>query len=152
MPNKSFYLVPVLVAGLVAGLPASLCCCSALLTPVAGLFAVYLVKRRSGGQPIEAGEGALIGALVGALTAIVAVGLQVVIRLSLENVMMDFSARMGGNSVPNLSISSGQGVVGLIIGGVVTLVTHVAMGVLGGALSTVLMKTGAGAAPPQNPF
>ena len=143
--------MPVLVSGLVAGLPASLCCCSALLTPAAGLFAVYLVRRRSGGMPIEAGEGALVGGIVGTITALFATAIQIVIRLSLENVMMDFQAQMGGNRMPGWSISSGQGVVGALVGGAVTLVLHVAMGVLGGALSTIVMKTGAGAAP-QNPF
>ena len=151
MPNRSFYLVPVLVAGVLCAIPASLCCCSAILTPVAALFAVYLVRRRSGGMPLEAGEGAIIGGIVGTLTAIVAVAIQIVIRLSLDNVMMDFQAQMGGSNMPQWSISSGQGVVAVVIGGVITLFVHVAMGVLGGALSTILMKTGAGAAP-QNPF
>lgn len=151
MPNRSFYVVPVLVSGLLAGVPASLCCCFALLTPVAGLFAVYLVKRRNGGQPIEAGEGAIVGALVGTLAAFSSIALQIAIRLSLENVMMDFSARMGGSGMPSWSISSGEGVLGIVIGAVITLIAQVALGVLGGALSTVFMKTGAGAAP-QNPF
>lgn len=151
MPNRAFYLVPVLVAGSLAGVPYSLCCCLGILTPVAGLFAVYLVRRRSGGMPIEAGEGALIGGLVGTLAAIVSLALSIVIRLSFENVMMDFQAQMGGSGMPQFSLSSDQGIIGVAVAGVIALVINVAMGVLGGALSTVLMKTGAGAAP-QNPF
>ncbi len=146
MPNRAYYAVPVLVAGLLAGLPASLCCCSAILTPFASLLAVYLVRRRSAGQPIETGEGAILGGLVGTLGAFVAIIVQVVIRLAFEDFFTQFQAQAG-----NMSISSNQGLIGVAIGGVVTLIVQVAAGVLGGALSTIILKTGAGAAP-QNPF
>jgi hypothetical protein len=146
MPNRSYYAVPVIASGLLAGLPASLCCCSALLTPFASLLAIYLVRRRSAGQPIETGEGAIVGCLVGAVTAVVATALQLAIRSMLEDVLVQFQAQAG-----RMSFSSGEGLVGLAIGVAIALVLHVAAGVLGGALSTIVLKTGA-VAGAQNPY
>lgn len=151
MSNRQFYAVPVIVTGLVAAVPCATCgCCAAVLTAVAALLAIWLLRRRSGGLPIEAGEGALVGALVGALAGVLGSGLSVVLQLVLEQSVSRFRMQLGGGSLSDLSFSTAQGLV-FVVGLVLSVVMHVAMGAIGGALSTVILKTGAGAQP-QNPY
>ncbi|MBI2892326.1 MAG: hypothetical protein HYY06_02155 [Deltaproteobacteria bacterium] len=152
MRNKEFYLPGVIIAGLVgvvSALAGACCCLCGALTVFSGLLAVHLVRRKSGGLPIEIGEGAVIGLLSGLVTALLSIIVNLVARLAMEGYVTQLQAQMGGDQMRSLEL--GSGVLGIVISSLVGIVIHGGFGALGGTLAVPLLKTSAaasGTAPP----
>jgi hypothetical protein len=149
MRNKEFYFPGVVIAGLVGILPAlagSCCCVCGLLTIFIGLLAVALVRKRSGGVPIELGEGALIGLTSGAITGLIAIVLSVIARLGVQQWVAQIQSDLPAQQLQTLDLANNPA--GIAIGAIVALVLHAGSGALGGLLAVPLLKTGEGSAPP----
>ena len=147
MRNKEFYVPGVIIAGLVGAISAlfeTCCCLCGVLTAGVGLLAVHLVRRKSGGQPIELGEATLIGLFAGGITSLLAIAFKVIAHFSMQGYLTELQGRLG-NDVQ--SIDLGQGGLGIIIGAIVSVFMHAFMGSAGGALAVPILRTGAGSGP-----
>lgn len=152
MRNKEFYFPGVIIAGLVGILPAlagTCCCLCGALTAFIGLLAVALVRRRSGGVPIELGEGALIGLIAGGITALLAIVVNVVARLGLEGWVSQIQTEMPGQGLRSIDMASDP--VGIAVSALVALLVHAGSGALGGLVAVPILKTGEGAAASPPP-
>ena len=148
MRNKEFYFPGVIVAGLVGILPAlagTCCCLCGALTAFIGLLAVALVRRRSGGVPIELGEGALIGLIAGGITAVLAVAVNLLARFGMQSWVSQIQTEMPGQSLQTIDLANNP--IGIAVGAIVALVVHAGFGALGGLVAVPLLKTSEGAMP-----
>lgn len=149
MRNKEFYFPGVIIAGLVGILPAlasSCCCLCGALTAFIGLLGVALVRKKSGGIPIELGEASLIGLMSGGITAILAVVLQVLARFGAQSWVARLQADMGNDRLPTLDLTND--VTAIVLSAVLAVFIHAGSGALGGLIAVPLLKTGEGSAPP----
>ena len=158
MKNREFYMPGVLIAGLVGIIPGILgdcCCLCGVLTAGIGFFAVHLVRKKSGGAPIELGEGTLIGLIAGGITAFSGILLNVALRLSLPSLVSQLQGQLGAN--PPQALEIGGGALGIVVSSGIALVLHAGFGALGGVLAVPILKTGAdhgahpGHIPPMGP-
>lgn len=152
MRNKDFYFPGVIIAGLVGILPAfasSCCCLCGVLTAFIGLMAVALVRRKSGGLPIELGEAALIGLMAGGLTAVLAIGVNVLARFGAQSWVAQLQTQSGGDERLRM-LDLGNSAAGIAVTAVISLFLHGGAGALGGLLAVPLLKTGEGSAPPTS--
>jgi hypothetical protein len=148
MRNREFYFPGVIIAGLVGILPAlvgTCCCLCGGLTAGVGLLAVVLVRKKSGGIPIEAGEGTLIGLIAGGITALLAIAINLIARFGMQGWASQFQAQMG-DQLQTLDLT--HDVAGIAISTILALVVHCGSGALGGLVAVPLLKTGEGGAPP----
>jgi len=149
MRNKEFYFPGVIIAGLVGILPAlasSCCCLCGALTAFIGLLAVALVRKKSGGIPIELGEASLIGLMSGAITALLAIGVNMLARFGAQSWVAQLQADMGNDRLRTLDLTND--VAGIALSAIFALVMHAGSGALGGLIAVPLLKTGEGSAPP----
>jgi len=149
MRNKEFYFPGVIIAGLVGILPAlagTCCCVCGALTAFIGLLAVALVRRRSGGIPIELGEGALIGLMAGGITALLAVAVNLLARFGAQSLVTELQTQMPGQQLQTIDLANNP--IGIAVSAIVALVVHAGMGALGGLVAVPLLKTGEGSMPP----
>jgi hypothetical protein len=151
MRNKEFYVPGVIIAGLVGIVPAigGNCCCCGVVTATFGLLAVYLVRRKSGGVPIEAGEGALIGLISGGITAALAIAWTIVSGVLGRQAISQLQAQLPGGNSWAANFSSGP--VGIVIQSILCLVVHGGGGTLGGLVAVPILKTSASASPAAPP-
>jgi hypothetical protein len=152
MRNREFYFPGVIIAGLVGVLPAiagNCCCLCGFLTAFIGLMAVALVRKKSGGIPIELGEASLIGLIAGGITALIAIALNLVARLGLQSYVSELQATLPGNRLQSLDLA--HDTLGIAVGAVLSLVLHAGSGALGGLLAVPLLKTSEGSLPPTMP-
>lgn len=149
MRNKDFYFPGVIIAGLVGILPAlagTCCCVCGVLTAFIGLLAVALVRKKSGGIPIEIGEGALIGLIAGGVTALLAIAISLVARLGMQSWVNQIQTEMPGRGLQTIDLANNP--VGIAASAIIALVVHAGSGALGGLVAVPLLKTSEGAAPP----
>lgn len=147
MRNREFYFPGVIIAGLVGILPAlagNCCCVCGALTAFIGLLSVSLVRRKNGGTPIEAGEGALIGLMAGVITAIIAIAINMLARFGMQGYVSQLQSQMGDRLQ---TIDLAHDVTGIALSALVALATHAGSGALGGLVAVPLLKTGEGSAP-----
>jgi hypothetical protein len=145
---------PALIAGAAAGVFASASsllplvgCCCCLMPALCGLLATKLYSNEVGGRTVTPAEGATVGAMAGAVGAVLY--LAIAIPVGLLRGVMFVTPDMPGRIPPQI-LSLLGGVVGNIFGAVfvVGLVT------VGGLLGAVLFKGpgGPGSAPPVYPI
>ena len=149
MRNKEFYFPGVLIAGLVGILPAiagTCCCVCGALTAFVGLLAVALVRKKSGGMSIEAGEGSLIGLIAGGITALFAIGLNMAARFGLQSWVAEIQTQLPGQDMQRLDLANDPA--GIALSAILAIVVHGGSGALGGLIAVPLLKTGEGASPP----
>jgi hypothetical protein len=150
MRNKEFYFPGVIIAGLVGILPAlasSCCCLCGALTAFIGLLGVALVRKKSGGIPIELGEASLIGLISGGLTAILAIAVNVLARFGAQPWVAQLQADMGNDRLRTLDLTNN--VTAIVLSAVFAVFIHAGSGALGGLLAVPLLRTGEGSAPPS---
>ena len=151
MRNREFYFPGVIIAGLVGILPAlagNCCCVCGALTAFIGLLAVALVRKKSGGIPIELGEGALIGLIAGGITALLAVGINMVARFGMQSYVSELQANIPGNRLQTIDLA--HDAAGIAVSAILALVMHAGSGALGGLIAVPLLKTAEGSTPPAS--
>src|SRR6185503_15515199 len=149
MRNREFYFPGVVIAGVVGILPAiagTCCCVCGVLTAFVGLLAVALVRKKSGGIPIETGEGSLIGLMAGGMTALLAIGLNVAARFGLQSWVAEVQTQMPGQGLQRFDLANDPA--GIALSAILAVVIHGGSGALGGLIAVPLLKTSEGAAPP----
>ena len=153
MRNRQFYFPAVIIAGLVGivpGLltsPGSCCCTCGVLTALIGLLGVALVRRKSGGLPIEVGEASLIGLVSGGITGLLTVVLHLALRLGAQTWIAEQQADFTPQQMRLLEASNNP--IGIVVTAVLLLLIHSCSGALGGLLAAPILKTGEGSAPPS---
>lgn len=124
-------------------------CCNCLWPIAAGALAVYWYVGKSP-TPVQIGEGALLGAVAGAVGGLIymVVGLPIVYFVGNGVAMIDAQLRQAGINVP----LAGAGL--LVVGGIIGVVCYVILAVIGGLIGVPIFekrKGGAGAPPPPPP-
>jgi Family of unknown function (DUF5518) len=155
-------LQPALLAGVAIGvlsaLPVvnwvNLCCCGWVL--FGGALAAYLMQQNHP-VPIETGDGAIVGLLAGVFGAIVATVLSIPIALAIgvsPGQMFDRALETARDMPPEaravLEFLSGGAGIGVLfaVNAVVMLIVGSIVGMIGGALGTILFRRNI---PPQPP-
>ena len=148
---------PALIGGLVAGVLSALplisilnaCCC--LWVVSGGLVAAYLLQERDP-NPIQVGDGALVGLMAGVVGAFVNFVLSIPVTLLLAPIQRAWMERVieSGNLPPELRemMTSGMGsALGIVLGFFLALFAGIVFSTLGGVLGAVIFRKKP-AAPP----
>ena len=148
---------PALIGGLVAGVLSALpfinflnaCCC--LWVVSGGIVAAYLLQERSP-DPIEVGDGALVGLMAGVVGALVNFILSIPVTLLLAPMQRAVMERIigRGNVPPEVRemMTSGAGTaLGIVLGFFFALFAGIVFSTLGGILGAVIFRKKP-AAPP----
>jgi len=143
-------LQPALIGGLATGVLSALpfigafnvCCC--LWVVAGGVVAAYLLQDRDP-NPIQVGDGALVGLMAGVIGAIVYLVLSVPITLLMAPMMSAVTDRIvnDGNFPPEVRemLSSGIGTaLGIVMGFFAYLAAGLVFSTLGGILGTVIFR------------
>lgn len=152
--NKQDYFRPALIAGGVAGILSAvpminyvncLCC---LWVVAAGAFGVYLLKKGTAG-PISKSDGALVGAVTGLVAAMAKTIAAIPLRgfdLALSRRFLDRLAELAPSEMPagwDKWLDQGAGPLTpafLILGLFLTSIIFAAFGALGGVIGTALFS------------
>jgi len=153
------YLVPALIAGAVAGvfsgIPFVNCLCCLWIIGGAMLAAHMLAKNTPG--PLTAGDGAIVGALTGIVAATVDALMSVPLRPINEAFVrrfMESLARVAGQLPPGLQdlmqrrTSTGFSLAGFFLGLFLSAAIFAVLGVLGGVIGISLFGRKKTPAPP----
>jgi uncharacterized protein YqgC (DUF456 family) len=148
---------PAIIGGLVAGVLSALpfinllnaCCC--LWVVSGGVIAAYLLQERQA-NPIQVGDGALVGLLAGAISAFVSLLVTIPVTLLLAPMQRAVLERFinNGNLPPEMRemMSSGFGtVLGIVAQFIFALFAGLVFSTLGGILGAVIFRKKL-AAPP----
>jgi hypothetical protein len=161
MNNK---LKPALIGGAVVGIlsvipfvsAANLCCC--LWAILGGLLATHLYVKSSP-TPVNAGDGAIIGALAGIVGGLIAFVLGVPIAYAMgptmRNLMVDLVANMDPQQAEMMRRqfeASGDAIAPLIFQGLITSVLLFLFAIIGGLLGVPIFEKRKGGAPPPPPI
>ena len=143
-------LQPALIGGLVTGVLSALpfigafnaCCC--LWVVAGGVMAAYLLQDRDP-NPIQVGDGAIVGLMAGVIGAFVYLILSIPITLMMAPMMRAFTDRMLDNSElpPEFRemLASGMGTAaGIILSFFAYLVAGLIFSTLGGVLGAVIFR------------
>ena len=143
-------LQPALIGGLVTGVLSALpfigafnaCCC--LWVVAGGVMAAYLLQDRDP-NPIQLGDGAIVGLMAGVIGAFVYLILSIPITLMMAPMMRAFTDRMLDNSElpPEFRemLASGMGTAaGIILSFFAYLVAGLIFSTLGGVLGAVIFR------------
>jgi hypothetical protein len=143
-------LQPALIGGLVTGVLSALpfigafnaCCC--LWVVAGGVVAAYLLQDRDP-NPIQVGDGAIVGLMAGVIGAFVYLILSIPITLMMAPMMRAFTDRMLDNSElpPEFRemLASGMGTAaGIILSFFAYLVAGLIFSTLGGVLGAVIFR------------
>jgi hypothetical protein len=144
---------PALLGGVAIGVLSALpvinianCCCAWIL--FGGALAAYLMQANHP-EPIQIGDGAIVGLMAGAFGAFVWLVVSVPVNLAMapfQSQMMQRMMRDASEMSPELrgwfeSMSSGPVIgIGLIFGFFVMLVVSTTFGMLGGLFGALLFK------------
>jgi uncharacterized protein YqgC (DUF456 family) len=150
-------LQPALIGGLVTGVLSALpfvnilnaCCCLWVVT--GGVVAAYLLQERDA-NPIQVGDGAVVGLLAGVIGAFVNLVLSIPVTLLLAPMQRAMVERFieSGNFPPEVRemMASGLGTAaGIVFGFIFALFAGVIFSTLGGVLGAVIFRKKP-AAPP----
>ena len=150
MSTTTSRLQPALIGGLVTGVLSALpfigafnaCCC--LWVVAGGVIAAYLLQDRDP-NPIEVGDGAIVGLMAGVIGAFVYLILSIPITLMMAPMMRAFTDRMLDNSElpPEFRemLASGMGTAaGIILSFFAYLVAGLIFSTLGGVLGAVIFR------------
>jgi hypothetical protein len=144
---------PALLGGVAIGVLSVLpvinlanCCCAWIL--FGGALAAYLMQQ-SHPEPIQVGDGAIVGLLAGLVGAFVWLILSVPINMAMAPLQSEMSQRMlrdASDLAPELrglleSLSGGPAIgIGLLFGFFVMLVISTLFGMLGGLFGALIFK------------
>jgi len=151
MNNK---LKPALLGGLLVGLPsavlsvvpiASCCCC--IWSIAGGVLAGFLYIRNSQ-TPVSVGEGAIVGALAGAVGGVIYLIIAVPLSLVFGMAAMTEQLNRSGVEVPI------SGFLLMIVAGIATAIFLAVLATLGGLLAVPIFekRKGSGVPPPPQNF
>lgn len=161
MNNK---LKPALIGGVVLGILsvipfvnfANACCC--LWAILGGLLATHLYVKSSP-TPINAGDGAIVGALAGLIGAVIAFVLGVPIDIAMgptmRNLIVDLVANIDPQQADMLRRqfeASGTAIAPIIIQGLIASVMLFLFATIGGLLGVPIFEKRKGGAPPPPPI
>jgi hypothetical protein len=148
---------PALIGGLVAGVLSALplinflnaCCC--LWVVGGGLVAAYLLQERDP-NPIQVGDGALVGLMAGVVGAFVNFVLSIPVTLLLAPIQRAWMERVieTGNFPPEMRemMTSGLGsALGIVFGFFFALFAGIVFSTLGGVLGAVIFRKKLSAPP-----
>lgn len=157
-------LQPALLGGVVIGVLSALpvinvanCCCAWIL--FGGALAAYLMQQ-SHPEPIQTGDGAIVGLMAGVVGAFVWLVVQVPISIAMAPLQSQMTARMLRNAndlAPEFrafleSMSGGPAIgIGLVFGFFVMLVLSSLFGMLGGIFGALMFRKDPPSAPPVPP-
>ena len=162
MNNK---LKPALIGGVLLGLLSAIpfvnwvniCCC--LWAIVGGLIASYLYVKNSA-TPVNAGDGALVGALAGGIGAaiyvVVGIPLSIVTGAAVRNIMINLLASLNPEQASLIRTqmeAQGESIASAIIFGLIGAVVLIVFSVIGGLIGIPLFekRKGGGPVPPPPP-
>jgi hypothetical protein len=161
MNNK---LKPALIGGITLGILsvipfvnfANACCC--LWAILGGLLATNLYVKSSP-TPVNAGDGAIVGAMAGLVGAIIAFVLGVPIDYAMGPVMRGFMVDLIANADPQQAEmvrrsmeGSGQAIGTIILQGLIGSALLFVFAIIGGLLGVPLFEKRKGGPPPPPPI
>ena len=161
MDNK---FKPALIGGLVTGIlsvipfvsAANICCC--LWAIVGGLIATYLYVKSSA-TPVNAGDGAVLGALTGVVGAVISVIVGIPIALVMGPTMRNLILSIMENADPQQAEmlrrqfeASGDAIGPLIVQSLIGAVLLFVFAILGGLLGVAIFEKRKAGAPPPPPI
>ena len=161
MNNK---LKPAIIGGVVIGIlsvipfvsAGNLCCC--LWAIVGGALATQMYVKNSP-TPVNAGDGAIVGALAGIVGGIIAFVLGVPIAYAMGPTMRNLMVSLIENMDPQQAEmmrrqfeASGDAIAPLLIQGLITSVLLFLFAIVGGLLGVPIFEKRKGAAPPPPPI
>jgi len=161
MNNK---LKPALIGGVVLGILsvipfvnlANACCC--LWAILGGMLATYLYVKNSP-TPVNAGDGAIVGALAGIVGGVIAFVLGVPIDYAMgptmRNLLVDLVANLDPQQADMLRRqleASGNAIAPIIIQGLIASVMLFLFAVIGGLLGVPIFEKRKGGMPPPPPI
>jgi hypothetical protein len=161
MNNK---LKPALLGGIVLGLLSvipfvsalNLCCC--LWAILGGMLASYLYVKNSPTK-VNAGDGALLGALAGvigaAISIIVGIPINYAMGPTMRNLLLTLAERMDPQQADLMRRQlemSGESIAGLIVNAIILAVLLLIFSVIGGVIGVAIFeKRKGGPMPPPPP-
>jgi len=162
MNNK---LKPALIGGVLLGLLSAIpfvnwvnfCCC--LWAIVGGLIASYMYVKNSA-TPVNAGDGAIVGALAGGIGAaiyvVVGIPLSIVTGAAVRNIMINLLASLNPEQASLIRTqmeAQGESIASAIIFGLIGAVVLIVFSVIGGLIGIPLFekRKGGGPVPPPPP-
>jgi hypothetical protein len=156
MNNK---IKPALIGGVVLGLLSvipfvSTCCC--LWSILGGILASYLYIKNSP-TPVNAGDGAILGALAGVVGAVIVVVLGIPVQLlmgaAVANVFIGLLSNMEPSQAEMMrqQILAGQTVAGAIINALIVAVLVFIFAIIGGLLGVPIFEKRKGNLTPPPP-
>ena len=161
MNNK---LKPALIGGIVLGILSSIpfvnfanaCCC--LWAILGGLLATYLYVKNSP-TPVNAGDGAIVGALAGVVGGLIALILGIPIDIAMGPMMRGFIVDLVANMDPRQAEmlrqqmeASGTAIAPIIIQNMIGAVMLFLFATIGGLLGVPIFEKRKGDAPPPPPI
>lgn len=161
MSNK---LKPALIGGVVLGIlsvipfvsAGNVCCC--LWAILGGMLASYLYVKNSP-TPVNAGEGAVIGALAGVVGAVIYVVIGIPINYAMGPTMRNLMLQLLENADPRQAEMmrrqfevAGDAIAPHIIQGLIMAVLLFVFALIGGLLGVVIFEKRKGGAPPSAPI
>jgi hypothetical protein len=158
--QKPEYLVPALVAGAAAGVlsgtPFASCLCCLWIIG-GGLMAAHLLAKKTPG-PLTAGDGALVGALTGIVAAIVDTLMSIPLKAANEAFIrrLTESLTQFANQMPSWwhdwierGTLGGFSLAAFLLGLFITAAIFAVLGVLGGVIGISIFGRKKTPAPPQ---
>ena len=161
MNNK---LKPAIIGGVVIGIlsvipfvsAGNLCCC--LWAIVGGMLATQMYVKNSP-TPVNAGDGAIVGALAGLVGGIIAFVLGVPIAYAMGPTMRNLMVSLVENMDPQQAEmmrrqfeASGDAIAPLLVQGLVTSVLLFLFAIVGGLLGVPIFEKRKGDVPPPPPI
>ena len=161
MNNK---LKPALIGGVLLGIlsvipfvsAGNLCCC--LWAILGGMLASYLYVKNSP-TPVNAGEGAVLGALAGLVGAIIYVVLGIPINYAMGPTMRNLMLQLLENADPRQADimrrqfeAAGDAIAPHVIQGLIFAVVLFVFALIGGLLGVAIFEKRKGGAPPSPPI
>jgi len=148
MNNK---LKPALIGGVVIGLLSiipivnlgNVCCC--LWAILGGLLATYLYVKNSP-VPVGPGDGAILGAIAGAVGAVIVIVLGIPISIIAGGITRELLIRLMESVNPSQAemvraqMVAGESIVGAIVNGIILAVLVVIFSTLGGLIGVPIFE------------
>ena len=161
MNNK---MKPAIIGGVVIGVLSiipivnlgNVCCC--LWAILGGLLATYLYVKDSP-VPASTGDGAMLGAIAGAVGAVIVIILGIPISIIAGGITRELLIRLMENVNPSQAemfraqMVAGESIVGAIVNGIILAVLLVIFSTIGGLIGVPIFEKRKGGAippPPQN--
>jgi hypothetical protein len=156
MNNK---MKPAIIGGVVIGVLSiipivnlgNICCC--LWAILGGLLATYLYVKDSP-VPASAGDGAMLGAIAGAVGAVIVIILGIPISIVAGGITRELMMRLMENVNPSQAemfraqMAAGESIVGAIVNGIILAVLVVIFSTLGGLIGIPIFEKRKGTIPP----